>query len=529
MTLADAPVPRIDISNLQLTGQLGGGGQGKVAAVNGLLINGQWPAALKTYSSALNRHVDTAVLERIVAFPRQLNEEDSGWLHATTAWPMVIAEDRGMVRGFLMRTIPEAYYFGFRTAPGGAIRKPAETAYLLNSDAYVASTGLVVSDRDRLALLASVASVLSRLHALGVTVGDLSPKNLLFSLHPVTSCFMIDCDAMCVRGDNVLHQVQTPDWEVPPGEATATPAADAYKFALLAIRLFARDQSSYDRAPLSALSAGLEQLAHASLQDDPAQRPSPSAWIPELTAASGIISETPATVTAPAAPPHMFSVPIETVGTTAVAAPASRPPSHPAPRPRARRNIAAVIGTLASIAVVAVVVILGLHSSASHGASSSTQTGTGTPSTTSAQNEAAQLNRLLNASAASRQSLAAAVQDVDNCSNVSSAISAISAVAGQRATEYDQASAASTGALPNGSELKSELLSALSNSVSADHDFLQWAQQNENCQGTAPVNAAYSSGITASANAVTAKEAFVRLWNPIAANDGFPTRQEGGI
>ena len=117
--MTTAPVPRIDISNLQLATELGGGGQGKVTAVSGLLINGQWPAALKVYSGPAARDLDAAALERAVAFPRQLSEDQDRWLQETTAWPSMIAEDRGVVRGFLMRTIPEAYYFGFRTQAAG--------------------------------------------------------------------------------------------------------------------------------------------------------------------------------------------------------------------------------------------------------------------------------------------------------------------------------------------------------------------------------------------------------------------------
>src|ERR1019366_7340580 len=127
-----------------------------------------------------------------------------------------------------------------------------------------------------------------------VVVGDLSPKNLLFSLAPEPGCFIIDCDAMRVRGETVLPQAQTPDWEVPAGEPIATPAADAYKFGLLAIRLFARDQSSSDPAALAALSPELGRLADLSLHDDPARRPGPGAWVPALDAAAAAASAAPA-------------------------------------------------------------------------------------------------------------------------------------------------------------------------------------------------------------------------------------------
>ena len=534
-----APVSRIGLSNLVLGHELGGGGQGKVTEVTGLVVGRQWPAVLKTYNAA-TANPDTAVLERIVAFPAQLPPGDSNWLHEHTAWPAVIAEDNGVVRGFLMRAVPAAYYFGFHTRTRGTRQQLADVAFLLNNDQYVTSSGLSVSDHDRLALLASLAGALSRLHSLDIVVGDLSPKNLLFSLAPVPDCFIIDCDAMRVRGETVLPQIQTPDWEVPAGEATATPAADAYKFGLLAIRLFARDQSSADPAALAALSPELGRLAEASLRHDPSGRPAPQDWIPVLAAASAAVPAGTATAAVPTAAPTRISVPIPTVAATPAPASAQAPPRRPAaaagqaaPRRRGRRAAVGWSATVLGVAAVALVIGLGMHATANPAASSSSQGGTGGSAVTSgggsAQGQAAQINHLLNASAASRQSLATAVQDVGNCTNLDSATATISAVASQRATEYSQASSLPTGALQDGGTLKSDLLSALHFSVAADKDFLAWAQQNAGCQGTAPVTHSYNAGIRASGKAVTAKDDFVQLWNPIASSDGFPARTEGGI
>jgi len=275
------PVPRIDISSLNLGADLGSGDQGKVTAVNTLLVSGQ-PAALKTYSPGAVAALDTDALETIVGFPRQLGPDDIRWLQDNTAWPSIVVEDSGVTCGFLMRTVPLAYYFDFQTRTRGTRRVLADMAFLLNADAYVASAGMSVSERDRLMLLKSLAAALARLHALDVVVGDLTPKNLLFSLSPEPGCFLIDCDAMLVRGETVLPQMQTPDWEVPSGEPIATVSADAYKFALVAIRLFARDQSSYDSAALAALSPELGRLADISLGSDPSRRPRPAAWIRTL-------------------------------------------------------------------------------------------------------------------------------------------------------------------------------------------------------------------------------------------------------
>ena len=94
---------------------------------------------------------------------------------------------------------------------------------------------------------------------MGIAVGDVSPKNLLFTLAPRPECFLIDSDAMRLRGASVLPQAETPDWQVPPGEERGTAASDVYKLGLLAVRLFARDQTTADPATIACRAC----LTHA--------------------------------------------------------------------------------------------------------------------------------------------------------------------------------------------------------------------------------------------------------------------------
>jgi eukaryotic-like serine/threonine-protein kinase len=333
------PVLRVDIRNLPLGGELGTGGQGRVLTAGGFLVNGQWPAAVKIYSPGVRGEIDKAALEEIVGLPRQLSPDNARWLYDNTAWPAAIVEDAGVVCGFLMRVVPQEYYFDFRMQTQGFRRKLADIAFLLNSDHYVSSSGITVSEHDRLALLGTFAAMLSRLHDLDIYVGDLSPKNLLFSLHPLPACFILDCDAMRVRGQTVLTQVHTPDWEVPDGEPTATAAADVYKFGLLAVRLFARDQVCYDEGPLAALSPELGRLAALSQHLDPARRPKLGDWIVPLQEASLRASTAPATVSQPTvtAPGHI-SVAMPTVS-AAPPGPAGQGSPVSGPLPRRRRPL----------------------------------------------------------------------------------------------------------------------------------------------------------------------------------------------
>ena len=106
-----------------------------------------------------------------------------------------------------------------------------------------------------------------------------------------------------------------------------------------------------------------------------------------------------------------------------------------------------------------------------------------------------------------------AANKVQACTDVATNVQQMQRVRDQRQVEYDQAQTLQTGALSNGAELKSDLTQALSASLSADNDYLTWAQQQEAvCQaGTAP------PGIdSANTQALNDKTSFIGLWNPIA-------------
>jgi hypothetical protein len=542
-------VPRVDISSLSLGNQLGGGGQGKVVAVEGFRIKGQWPAALKTYSQDVLPEINAAALEELVGLPRQLAPAASSWLYENTAWPAAVVEDDGLLAGFLMRVVPAEYYFDFQTQAHGTQPKLADIAFLLNSDQYVSSCGIPVSERDRLMLLRALAVTLSRLHDLDMCIGDLSPKNLLFRLAPAPSCFVLDCDAMRVRGQTVLPQVDTPDWEVPHGETTATRASDSYKFGLLAIRLFARDQSSRDIAPLAAVSPELGGLAALSQEADPSRRPAPGAWIPALEAATPQASPAPVTVSQQAAAPSQIAIPIPAMDLgdglpqpEQRAQPGPPPARGEGPPPVTRRWLKPTLFLVAAVLLIGIAAagILLTRSPAQStpqalpGAATQTPTAGADDQSTpplSASDEATQLNNLLNSSATSRNAVSTAVNDAGSCTDLSGAITAIQNVSQERSDELSQATSLQVNALPDGQSLQSDLVNALTYSLAADQDFLRWAQSllNGGCSDPAPETSAYQAGFSESAKAGVAKTQFVQLWNPIADTQGLPTRSDNFI
>jgi serine/threonine protein kinase len=153
-----------------------------------------------------------------------------------------------------------------------------------------------------------------------------------------------------------------------------------------------------------------------------------------------------------------------------------------------------------------------------------------TSASASASSQAAALDALLDSSAATRKALHGAVSEVSTCTNLSSATKQIQNAVSQRSTEYSQASALSASALTNGSAVKSDLMTALRTSLDADRDYLTWAQQQLN-QGCTPTvqSSAYTAAYTADQVANAAKEAFVQVWNPVAARYGAQQKSPDSI
>jgi Protein kinase domain len=207
----------------------------------------------------------------------------------------------------------------------------------------------------------------------------------------------------------------------------------------------------------------------------------------------------------------------------------------PQPRPRRSRGmIAAVIVVVAAVAVAAGAALFVIHNRKPPGTASapavpvsSTSPSPSRPASRSPSAspspspsaQAAAISNLLTSGATSSTVLTDAVDKVQACTNLPRSVRQIQQVRDQRQTEYNQAKTLSTSALQNGAVLKSDLTKALFYSLTADSDYLAWAQQQESaCQAGSQSGAA----LTADSQAVNYKTLFVNRWNPIAAQYGLP-------
>ena len=269
----------IERVKLGVLSKIGQGGQGVVFGAPNVTTKFAASMVYKEYKAQALGGIDFSALAAMPALVEDaLSYNEAERLIALAAWPCALVQDGGAPSGFVMPVIPERFFVELTTVKGTS-RAAAEFQHLLNHSSVLVARGIAIGDAQRYALLREAASGLAFLHRHGVCVGDISPKNLLYSLAPREAVYLIDCDAVRINGVSALTQVETPGWQVPAGEELATVYSDAYKLGLLALRLLAGDHDTTNPAYLPAETPGLlRQLITDTVTKPAHQRPLPEAW-----------------------------------------------------------------------------------------------------------------------------------------------------------------------------------------------------------------------------------------------------------
>ena len=318
-------------SQLGALTKLGGGGQGDVYHAPKARINFAASVAFKEYKPAWRVSVDFVALEAMATFLGGRSFDEGSEIVARVAWPTKVVTDAGLPVGFLMPEVADEFRISVRLPSGKQDRPLAGLQLLLNSDDFLRRRGIAITERDRYLLLAEIAESLALLHRYDIAVGDLSPKNVLFSLTPSPRCFFVDADAMRLAGRSALPQAETPDWEIASvsSEPLATTASDACKLGLFVLRLLAGDQSTRDPSALpGSVPSAVRQLIVGALVASSASRPSAADWlVPLRTAAAGAKATVPAQPATPPAPRPQAVLPVVARSQPSPA------PTLPTPRP----------------------------------------------------------------------------------------------------------------------------------------------------------------------------------------------------
>jgi serine/threonine protein kinase len=259
--------------------KIGQGGQGVVYGAPNVKTKFAASMVYKEYKPQTLADIDFTALAAMPALVEDsLSYAQAESLISIAAWPCALVEDAGTPKGFVMPAIGAEFFIPLTTVKGVS-NTTAEFQHLLNHSSVLAARGINIDDAQRYSLLRQAASGLAFLHKHGVCVGDISPKNLLFSLSPHAAVYFIDCDAMRINGVSVLRQVETPGWQAPAGEELATIYSDTYKLGLLALRLLAGDHDTTNLQHIPSTTPDmLRQIITDTLSNQPHQRPLPEAW-----------------------------------------------------------------------------------------------------------------------------------------------------------------------------------------------------------------------------------------------------------
>jgi hypothetical protein len=215
-------------------------------------------------------------------------------------------------------------------------------------------------------------------------------------------------------------------------------------------------------------------------------------------------------------------------------------PGQPGAR-RSRWPVAAAVVLLMAAAIVAVLVLRqGAHGQAAAGDAGMTSgagkrqapAATATPTPASPRQQAAQrVAALLAQSVADRSSIMNAVSDVSQCGpGLGQAPETLSNDAASR-----QRLITELANLPGRSALPSQMLQALSGawqaSAEADHDLSQWSQDelSQGCTRNDQADPNFQAAAGPDQRATREKKAFVRAWNPIAAEYGLTSYEWGQL
>ena len=126
------------------------------------------------------------------------------------------------------------------------------------------------TDGDRRVLCHALASVLAVLHRNELVYGDLSARNVLWTIRPEPAVLLLDCDGVRRVGKAApARQLDSPDWD-DPSSTNQTIESDRYKFGLFVARVFARSLTSRDSERASTVLGDTGRtLVSASTVDHP--------------------------------------------------------------------------------------------------------------------------------------------------------------------------------------------------------------------------------------------------------------------
>jgi DNA-binding helix-hairpin-helix protein with protein kinase domain len=198
---------------------------------------------------------------------------------APLAWPSGRVFDSGRCVGLLMPEAPAR----FATSLAGR-RRLLELQFLLYPRRAMWADLVLPTDQERRGLAAAYVELFQMLHRDGVMVGDVSMRNLLWTLADGPAVFAIDCDGFRLTGrPPAVRPADTVGWVDPARPSEVTVDTDRYKLALVTLRVLLGNHAVTPEDVCEKPSArrllgpALTTLArHAA---EPGRRPPAECWL----------------------------------------------------------------------------------------------------------------------------------------------------------------------------------------------------------------------------------------------------------
>lgn len=291
--------------------RLGQGGTAWVYRAPEFSLPGEGRLVYKEYKSTVRAKANPALLPGLLSlaeFRARLPADRRAKLDQRTIWPLIVVTgDDGGALGIVMREIPAEFF---------QAGKPRELQLLFHGDDDARRQGLPRFDlHARLVICARLSAMYMLLHRLDIIVGDVSPRNIVFTLGERPRLLAVDTDSARVKGTRgaLGAQPHTPAWEPPEalaakrlldlgrrsGRLTAaeqrkhadtwqrqTKQTDVYKFGLMVLRVMdygrrcsrRRDPELAHRLLRERAGPTAAGLLRRSLDSDPEVRPTMEDW-----------------------------------------------------------------------------------------------------------------------------------------------------------------------------------------------------------------------------------------------------------
>lgn len=312
MSALDSVPTAVSRPELRAGEMLAEGGEGRVYELVGR------PGTLY---KAYRRPAQLAPLEALIAWEARLAEaqpELAARVRAATAWPQAVVTQPGAAggtaAGLLLPRAPRRFAVRHRD---GTSRLATLSYLTADPGQRAAAYGLALPapvSADRIGIVYALARVLEAFQRAAPPVGhgDLSTRNILWSLERGPEVFLLDCDS-CERyspdGEALdsghRRRAMTPNWDDPatPAGANPTLASDRYSLGLIFLRVVGAGHFPLQRrqrdSELLSIDFAIPPAARRtrSLLDgavvwsvcarslstrDPARRPAAAEWVSAL-------------------------------------------------------------------------------------------------------------------------------------------------------------------------------------------------------------------------------------------------------